>query len=63
MIEGNRTTMRDKSVETLSFIKGYFGVCYSIITASHKKLPPPPFPPNNVGFPIAQTMGFVAVQH
>ena len=33
-------TMRDKSVETLSF-KGYFGVCYSIITASHKKLPPP----------------------
>ena len=22
-----------------------------------------PLPPNNVGFPIAQTMGFAAVQH
>ena len=40
--------------------RGYFGVCYSIFTTSHKNYP---LSPTNVGFPIAQTMGFAAVQH
>ena len=53
------TTMRDKSVETLSFQRVVWCMLFNYYRLAQKTTPLPLF---NVGFPIAQTMGFAAVQ-
>ena len=58
--KNNKATMRDKRVETLSFQRVFWCMLFNSYRLAQKTTP---LPPNNVGFPIAQTMGFAAVQH